>query len=65
MGKYDPRSISNSNNARIENSCIIPKMQESGTLRTKICARMLSFSCEDDKKLFTQKRSKNCNSISF
>ena len=40
------------NNAGIETSRIIPEVPESGTLRTKIGARMASFSCEDDKKYF-------------
>ena len=37
------------NNAGIENSRIVPKMREIGTLRTKIGARIRSFSCEDEK----------------
>ena len=40
------------NNMAIENSCIVPKMQESSTLRIKIGAGMKSFSYEDDKKYF-------------
>ena len=62
--KYDSRPTSYINNARIinfriisrwnntviDNPCIVPKRQELGTLRTKIGARMGSFSCEDEKK---------------
>ena len=62
--KYDSRPTSYINNARILNSHIIwrwnnagiekarivAKMRESGALRTKIGARMVSFSCEEDKK---------------
>ena len=74
-GKYDSRPISYSSNARIiishiiwrwnnagiENSCIVPKMRESGTLRTKIGARIGSFSCQDNKKKFSTKRAKILN----
>ena len=38
------------NNAEIENSRTVPKMRGSGTLHTKISAKMGSFSCEDDIK---------------
>ena len=44
------RNIWRWNDAGIENSLIVLKMRESGTLPTKIGATMGSFSCEDDKK---------------